>query len=207
MRRLLIMAFTAGMLALPASAAAHNACHRHGHAFAAAATYANLRVSVGSQRHHGFFRHAVSGQASLLKLSGTGSSFGTATATANGSTTTGNPAVTGSFALGLSTSWSQAASKTFTLGTVSCAPATATLTLDGSSTPTANLSGKTCSWTPAGGSSEYGFFGVDPSTGSHVVVKQAPSGAVAGWSFTAANAGLANGLFAKPAAHAMSNWR
>lgn len=204
MRRLLIMACAAGALALPASAAARSACHgHHGRVNATVSTYASTRQSAG-WRHHGLSRRGVA-QSSLVGLTGTATSFGGTTATANGSTTSGSPAVTGSFTLSLSTTWSQATSKTFTLGTVSCAPATATLTLNGASTPTATLTGKTCSWTPAGGSAMYGFFGVDSSTGIHVVVKQAPNGAVAGRSVTAVTPSVTNGMFSRPVADAMSN--
>ena len=123
----------------------------------------------GDNDHSGLF----------AKLSGTGTSFGAATATASGSIVGGNDHPNGHFSISLSTNWSSATTKTFTDNdgdaddgtiTISCAPATATSTLSNGSTSTANLTGKTCSKT-RNGVTKYGFFGRS-GTGVHLFLKE-----------------------------------
>jgi hypothetical protein len=70
---------------------------------------------------------------------------------------------TGTFSATLSTNWSAATTKTSDRGTLSCAPATVTLSLVGAtSTNTLSapaLTGKTCAWTKTGGTTVRLFFG------------------------------------------------
>ena len=69
---------------------------------------------------------------------------------------------TGTFAASLSTNWSAATTKTFDQGTLSCAPATATITLTGATTTntvSSPLTGKTCAWTKTDGTVVRTFFG------------------------------------------------
>jgi hypothetical protein len=187
MRTTLISLVAAAALALPAAAFAHGGHHGGWH-------------RGWTQASAGFFAakdkdsHSASG---FTKLTGAGSTFGAAT-----STVSGTVAPSGTFSATLTTNWSTAMSKTFTLGTVSCASATASLTLSGSTTPD-SFTGKTCSWTPAGGTAVYGFFGTD-SNGMRLVLKQAPSGAVAGVAFGGAVEPMMGAkLFSKSTAHAM----
>src|SRR3954462_3746551 len=134
-KKLLIPLFAAAALALPAAAAAHDGWHHH--------------------HHHALF----------AKLSGTGTSLAAASATASGAVAS-DKLGTGTFAATIATNWAAATTRTGDRGTLSCAPATATLTLTGASaanTTTENLTGKTCKWTPAGGTAPAGsmFMGKD----------------------------------------------
>lgn len=84
-----------------------------------------------------------SGLADIAKLSGTGTSFGGSSATASGT----------GFTASLSTTWSSATSKTFFGKTLSCAPSTASITVNGKAD---SYTGRTCSWTHDG-TTKYGF--------------------------------------------------
>src|SRR3954451_7830335 len=146
-RKLLIPLLAAAALALPAAAAAHDGWHHYHH-------------------HHALF----------AKLSGPGTSLAGSSATANG-TIASDKLGTGTFAATIATNWAAATTRTGDRGTLSCAPATATLTLTGASaanTTTANLTGKTCKWTPAGATAPAGsmFMGKD--------AKVSATGSVAG---------------------------
>jgi hypothetical protein len=145
-RKLLIPLLAAAALALPAAAAAHDGWHPH--------------------HHHALF----------AKLTGTGTSLAGSSATASG-TIASDKLGAGTFAATVATNWAAAKTRTGDRGTLSCAPATATLTLTGASTAnttTANLTGKTCKWTPAGATSPAGsmFMGKD--------AKVSATGSVAG---------------------------
>jgi hypothetical protein len=101
----------------------------------------------GGRHHHWGWHHA----ALYAKLSGTGtlaSAHGTIDSTKLG---------TGTFTSAVTTTGA-AVSKTFDRGTLSCAPATATISLVGSSTTTANLTGKSCTWTPTGSTASASMF-------------------------------------------------
>jgi hypothetical protein len=109
---------------------------------------------------HGGWRHHHHGL--YAKLSGTGTSFSGTTATASGSIVKGTLAGSGAFSLSLSTTWSSATTKTGDRGTLSCAPATASLTLAGNGS---TLTGKTCSFTKTDGTVLRGFFGKGTANG------------------------------------------
>ncbi len=152
MRKILIPLVAAAALAAPTSAFAHGGGHHH---FAGG--------------NHGAF-------AGLEKLSGTGTSFASTSATATGSLVQSVDHPNGSFSATLSTTWSSAQTKTFggngkndndgdddnngTAATmsISCAPATASVTLSNGTSTTATYTGKTCSWTKSG-TTVYGFAG------------------------------------------------
>lgn len=128
---------------------------------------AALAAPAAASAHHGWFgfgRHAM-----LAKVSGTGTSFASASATASG-TATGNMSVgTGTFSASISSDWTKATTHTGRGGTLSCAPATATLTVTGATaanTAKASLTGKTCKWTPTSGSVVSAFFGRGAATGA-----------------------------------------
>jgi hypothetical protein len=128
----------------------------------------------------------------FAKLSGTGTSFGGTSSTATGSIVAGNDHLNGHFSVTLSTTWSSATSKTFadndgdsddgTL-TISCAPATASLTLSNGSTSSSSLTGTTCSKS-LNGSTTYSFFGSDSSTNARAFLKQDASNNVSGAVFS-----------------------
>ena len=135
MKRLMILLIAAGAVAVPATAAV-----------------------FGRPGDH----------ALLAAVSGTGTSFASGTATASGDVVRGTTFASGHFSLSLSTTWSSA--KTFTRThddktlSVSCAPATASLTLTaGSTTKTLSLTGRTCSLT-FDGTARYGFMGRDSTS-------------------------------------------
>jgi hypothetical protein len=122
--------------------------------------------------HHG--DHAL-----LAAVSGTGTSFGSGTATASGDVVKGTTLANGHFGLSLSTTWSSA--KTFTRThddksfSVSCAPAAATLTLTaGSTTKTLSLTGRTCSLT-FDGTTRYGFMGRDSTAHAGAFLRESGS--------------------------------
>src|SRR5919109_4393749 len=109
--------------------------------FAAAA----LALPAAASAHFGHHHH----HALFAKLSGTGTSFTASSATANG-TLASDKLGTGTFTASIATDWANATSHTGDRGTLSCAPATATLTLTGSNaanTATASLTGRTCTFT------------------------------------------------------------
>jgi hypothetical protein len=136
MKKLMTICAAAAALAIPASALAHDGHHHH----------------FRWHHHH----HAIA------KLSGAGTSFGANTATASGAARSIKLG-TGTFSATLSTNWSAATTRTFDRGTVSCAPATATLSLVGATTTNTlsapALTGKTCAWTKTGGATVRMFFG------------------------------------------------
>jgi hypothetical protein len=120
---------------------------------------AALAIPAGALAHDGHHHHH---HGMLAKLSGTGTSFGGATATATGSVVGANALSTGTFNASLSTNWSAATTKTLEHGTLSCAPATATLSVVGATstnTLSSSLTGKTCAWTKSDGSTVRAFFG------------------------------------------------
>jgi hypothetical protein len=120
---------------------------------------AALAIPAGALAHDGHHHHH---HGMLAKVSGTGTSFGGATATATGSVVGANALSTGTFSATLSTNWSAATTKTSEHGTLSCAPSTATLSLVGATTTntlSSPLTGKTCAWTKSDGSTVRAFFG------------------------------------------------
>jgi hypothetical protein len=132
MKKLMTICVAAAALALPAGALAHD----------------------GHGDHHG--------RGMLAKLTGTGSSFGGATAAVSGTVAGADALSTGTFRVSVSTNWSSATSKTSDHGTLSCAPATATLSAAGATstnTLSSPLTGKTCAWTKSDGSTVRAFFG------------------------------------------------
>ena len=96
--------------------------------------------------HHHHHHHAL-----FAKLSGTGtlgSAHGTLASTKLG---------TGTFTSAVTTTGA-ATTRTGDRGTLSCAPATDALTLTGSSTVSLTLTGKSCTWTPAGSTASTSMF-------------------------------------------------
>jgi hypothetical protein len=142
MRKLFLALLATAALAVPSAAFAH-----HGH---------------GWSHHH----------ATLAKLTGTGSSFGGATASASGTIVgRSDKLATGTFSVSLTNDLSKVTTKTSDRGTLSCAPATASLTLvdaaSSANTATAALTGKTCSWTKTGSADTIrAFFGRGTTTGA-----------------------------------------
>src|SRR5437868_7586419 len=117
---------------------------------------AALAVPAAASAHHGWFHH----HGFLAKLSGTGTSLAGSTATASGSIAS-DKLGTGTFAAAITTDLTKATTHTGDRGTLSCAPATATLTLTGANTANtthASLTGKTCTWTPTTGTAVSAFF-------------------------------------------------
>ena len=169
MRKLLIPLVATAALALPANALAWGGHHRH---------HPLVRLAVHADIHAG-------ATAGLEKLSGTGTSFGNSSASVSGST----------FTASLSTTWSSAQSKSFNGGSVSCAPATASVTLSSGTSSTNTYTGKTCSWT-RNGATTYAFFG-KACDGTRAFLKEDGT-AVTGAVFSA-DRGLHLGVFA--AAH------
>ena len=113
-----------------------------------------LAVPATASAHHGRHHHHHWGwqhAALYAKLSGTGtlaSAHGTIASTKLG---------TGTFASAVATTGA-GVTKTFDRGTLACSPATGTVSLVGTSTVTASLSGKTCTWTPAGSTTSTSMF-------------------------------------------------
>jgi len=125
---------------------------------------AALVVPAGALAHDGWHHHSV-----LARVSGTGSTFGAATASASGSIARSDKLGTGTFSVSLSTDWTKAMSHAGDRGTVSCAPSTATLTLTGLTTTnivTSSLTGRACTWTPKTGNAVSAFFGRGTATGA-----------------------------------------
>jgi len=126
-------------LAIPAAALAHDGQGNNGHHF-------------GWSHHH----------TGLAALTGTGTSFGSATATASGTVKGTDALPTGTFSATLSTNWAAATTKTSDHGSLSCAPATATLSVTGTvttNTASSSLTGKTCAFTKSDGTVVHAFFG------------------------------------------------
>jgi hypothetical protein len=137
------------------------------------ATAIALAIPAGALAHDGkgagqlHVRHI--GHMQLAKLTGTGTSFGGASATATGNVTAADAAATGTFAATVTTNWSASTTKTFDKGALSCAPATATLTVTGTvttNTLSSSLTGKTCAWTKTDGTTVRMFFGNGTATGA-----------------------------------------
>ena len=121
-------------------------------------------VPAGALAHDGLHHHSM-----LARLSGTGSTFGAATASASGSIQRSEKLGAGTFSASFSTDWTKATTHTGDRGTVSCAPSTATLTLTGattSNTVSSSLTGKACTWTPKTGDAVSAFFGRGTATGA-----------------------------------------
>ncbi|HWX09456.1 MAG TPA: hypothetical protein VNY33_05725 [Gaiellaceae bacterium] len=141
MRKLMIMIAATAALALPVAASAHDGWHNHHHM-------------------HGLF----------TKLSGTGTSFAGASATASGTIAAGNPLASGTFAATLTTDWSHSTSKTGEHGTLVCAPGSLALTLTDSAssanTTSSTVTGQTCAFTKSDGTVFRGFFGKGSVTGA-----------------------------------------
>src|SRR5579862_908562 len=139
MRKILISLVAGAALALPTSAFAWGGHHGHYHGgngrHGSALASLPLMANVNDNDHHGKGdSHAFAG----TKLSGTGTSFGATSASITGTGFTGT----------LSTTWTSATTKTFGTASISCAPATASLTIGTASADT--FTGKTCSWTKNG---------------------------------------------------------
>lgn len=151
---------------------------------AALAVPAAASAHHGRHHHFGFHHH----HALFAKLSGTGT-----LASAQGSIESMKLG-TGTFTSAV-TPTGAAVSKTFDRGTLSCAPATATISLVGSSTVTANLTGKSCTWTPSGSTASSAmFWGRDPDMNGTIAkgfLFQKSDGTVKGAVF----AGFDNDLF------------
>lgn len=111
-------------------------------AVAALALPASALAWGGGHDNNGDFHSELAG---VAKLSGTGMSFGANSATASGT----------GFTASLSTTWSSATAKTFSDKTLSCAPSTASITVNGKAD---SYTGRTCSWTHDG-TTKYGFIG------------------------------------------------
>ncbi len=137
------------------------------------ATAIALAIPAGALAHDGHggkdFRGHHHGHSGLVKLAGTGTSFGSATATASGTATSKDSPATGTFAASITTNWAASQTKTFDKGALSCAPATATLTVTGATTTntlSASLTGKTCAFTKTDGTIVRSFFGNGTETGA-----------------------------------------
>lgn len=136
----------------------------------AAALVAPAAASANGGRHHDHHR------AVLAKLSGAGT-----LASASG-TMTSKKLGNGAFAAAM-TATGAATTRTGDRGALSCAPATATLRLDGTTTKTLNLTGKRCTWTRAGSTaSTSGFWGKGDNVKAILVAKS--DGAVKGAVFS-----------------------
>jgi hypothetical protein len=139
MRTLMTICATAIALAIPAGALAHDGHGQHHH--------------FGWSHHH---------SAQLAKLTGTGTSFAGGTATASGTVAGADALSTGTFSATLSTNWSASTTKTSDRGSLSCAPATATLSVVGAAitnTVSSSLTGKTCAFTKTDNTVVRMFFG------------------------------------------------
>jgi hypothetical protein len=110
---------------------------------------AALAAPTAASAHHGHGLYA--------KLTGTGTSFAGTSATASGTIAKGTLLDSGTFSASLATTWSSATAKTFDRGTLSCAPATASLNVAG--TLASNLTGRTCAFTKTDGTVVRAFFG------------------------------------------------
>jgi hypothetical protein len=118
----------------------------------------------GKHHHFRHFRHHH--HALYASLSGTGS-----LASAHG-TIASNALGAGTFTSAVTTTGA-ATTKTGDRGTLSCAPATATLSLVGTSTVTTTLTGKECTWTKAGATTASGsmFWGKNADMKAFLVSK------------------------------------
>lgn len=158
MKTLMTVCAAAIALAIPAGAFAHDGNGDKGHD-------ANSAQHFNKGHHFGWSHH----HSALGALTGTGTSFGSATATASGTVKGVDPASASTFAATVNTNWAASTTKTFDKGALSCAPATATLTLTGSTTSntlSSALTGQTCAWTKTDGTIVRTFFGKGTSTGA-----------------------------------------
>ena len=142
-----------------------------------------LAVPAAAFAHDGHHHHWGWHHAALYaKLAGTGdlaSAHGTIASTKLG---------TGTFTSAVTTTGA-ATTKTFHRGTLSCAPATAAISLVGTSTVTANLTGKSCTWTPTGSTTSAGsmFWGRNADTNMKGFLAQKSDGTVKGAVFSGVN--------------------
>jgi hypothetical protein len=128
---------------------------------------AALAIPGAALAHAGHHHHGT-----LAKLSGTGTSFAGASATASGSIAMSEKLGAGTFSAALTTDLAKATTRTGDRGTLKCAPSTAAITLTGttaSNTLSATFTGKTCTWTPKTGSAVSAFFGRGTVTGAGVL--------------------------------------
>jgi hypothetical protein len=124
-----------------------------------------LALPAVASAHGGRGHH----RAVLAKLSGTATSFGNASATATGTLSRSDLLAGGTFSATVNTNWAAATTKTFEHGTLSCAPATASLSVVGASSTnavTSALTGKTCAWTKEDGATVRAFFGRGEADGA-----------------------------------------
>ena len=138
MKQLLTSLIAVTALALPAAASAHDG--------------------------HGWHHRSL-----LASVSGMGASLANPSAAVSGSIGRSEKLGTGTFAATVTTDWAKAATRTTMRGTLACAPSTAALTLTGataSNTLSSMLTGKTCKWTPTGGTTTNAFFGRGTATGA-----------------------------------------
>lgn len=123
-----------------------------------------LAIPAAASAHDGWHHHHHH-HALFAKLSGTGT-LGSATGTI-ASAKLG----AGTFASTMTTTGA-ATSRTGDRGTLTCAPATDALTLVGSSTVSLTLTGKSCTWTPAGSTASTAmFFGHGSNAKAFLVAK------------------------------------
>jgi|1186.fasta_scaffold210435_2 hypothetical protein len=125
-----------------------------------------LAVPAAASAHHGHGRHHA---ALLARVAGTGASLANPSAPVSGSIARSEKLGTGTFAATVTTDWTKAVTRTGPHGTLACAPSTAALTLTGatvSNTLHSTLTGKTCKWTPTGGTTTTAFFGRGTATGA-----------------------------------------
>jgi hypothetical protein len=125
-----------------------------------------LALPAAASAHH----HAL-----YARLSGTGT-----LASANG-TMTSMKLGTGTFHAAVATTGT-ATTRTGEHGTLSCAPATATVTLTGTSTVSSTLTGRMCTFTPAGTTTAAGslFFGRNTTTNLKAFLVAKANGTVHG---------------------------
>jgi hypothetical protein len=127
---------------------------------------AALAAPTAALAHGGHGKH-WRGHGLYAKVSGTGTAFSGTTATATGTIAKGTLLDGGTFNASVTTTWSSATTKTFGKGTLSCAPATATLSVVGTTTANTvggNLTGKTCAFTKTDGTVVRAFFGKGTAT-------------------------------------------
>jgi hypothetical protein len=112
--------------------------------------------------------YAHFGHGLYAKLAGTGTSFSGTTATASGTIVKGTLLDSGTFSVSLMTTWSSSTTKTFDKGTLSCAPASASLNVAGTTgnTLASSLTGRTCSFTKTDGTVVRAFFGHGTADGA-----------------------------------------
>jgi hypothetical protein len=125
-----------------------------------------LAVPAAASAHDG---HGWHHRSLLASVSGTGASFASPSAAVSGSIARSEKLGAGTFAATVTTDWTKATTRTGMRGTLSCAPASAALTLTGataSNTLSSTLTGKTCKWTPTGGTTTSAFFGRGTATGA-----------------------------------------